>query len=68
MFAFHLFVAYLSHRCGWVAGTQHFSSLAIRMAINKAHMAPIRVNGRHVSNLEGKIGKIETAAASDPLF
>lgn len=43
-----------------------FPSSAIRPAMNNAHMAPIRVNGRHVSNLKGKIGKIETAAASDP--
>lgn len=43
-----------------------FPSSAIRPAMNSAHMAPIRVNGRHVSNLEGKIGKIETAADGDP--
>lgn len=31
-------------------------------------MAPIKVNARHVSNLEDKIGKTETAVAIDPLF
>lgn len=54
-----------------VGGWQELSTFppsVIRTAINNEHMAPIRVNGRHVSNLKGKIGKIETAAACDPLL
>lgn len=55
------------HRCGWVAGTQHFASFEISTAIGCTHMGPIKANGRHVSNLEGPIGKTETAAAIDPV-
>jgi len=31
-------------------------------------MVPIKVYGRHVSNLEGEIGKTETAVAFEPPF
>lgn len=47
---------------------QHFASSAISAAISGTHMAPIKVNGRHVANLEAKVGKTETAVAIDPLF
>lgn len=49
-----------------MAGIQHFASLVISTTIGCMHVAPIKVNGRHVSNLEGKTGKVETAVAIDP--
>lgn len=53
----------------WVGGgTQHFTSLAVSTAIDCTHMVPIKVYRRHVSNLEGEIGKTETAVAIGPPF